>query len=56
MDPTGQTKAEAAVMALSPGGQTNLWEGLEFGLKDLSDKKIGQSVAQCVKFKPEPCR
>lgn len=54
----GQTKAEAAVMALSAGGQTNLWEGLVYGLEDLAKNKRGQFVAlewsaQC---KPEPCR
>ena len=58
MDKMGQTKAEAAVMALSAGGQTNLWEGLVYGLEDLAKNKRGQFVAlewsaQC---KPEPCR
>ena len=40
MDKVGKTKAVAAVMALSAGGQTNLWDGLVKGLEDLSRQQV----------------
>ena len=40
MDAAGKSKAVAAVMALSAGGQTNLWDGLVKGLEDLAKQQV----------------
>ena len=39
MDKVGQRKAVAAVLTLTPSGQTNLWDGLVKGLEDLSKNR-----------------